>query len=927
MNKANLELLENMILTNLNTKYPDIPPTESDFDREVDILRQTLAPLYPASDDEFLAIKGRLRAYIVVQGIQGVLIKDKKQHIPWLSVRREELDFFFWNRYKKYLEAVKRWNPRVTGKLGQVSDEIVDYLGDPKSESDFQRRGLVLGDVQSGKTANYTAICNKAADTGYRVIIILAGMMENLRQQTQERLDAEFIGQMSQYFLDPKQEIKHIPVGVGKHGHGKRISTFTSVTTDFNKNTIAANRLSLYDINTTAVFVIKKNKSILNNMINWLKANNPKADGAINLPMLLIDDEADNASVNTKKEDEDPTAINDAIRRLLELFRQASYLGITATPYANIFIDPDREDEMRGQDLFPRDFIYSLAPPTSYIGAESIFGEEPKFSTALEELYPQEMDTFFPFNHRKDLIVDELPPSMKESLAYFLLVNAIRDVRGDSKEHRSMMIHVSRFTDVQDQIVGHINSWLEDMRSDLRNFARLSENESDKIHKIAFLRAVWAKNGFSENIGTNETPIRVEWHTFLSEYLHKAVAPIVVRSVNQRSSAKGLDYYSHKETGLRVIAVGGNSLSRGLTLEGLCVSYFYRKSIMYDTLLQMGRWFGYRLGYADLFKIWISVEAIDWYGYITAAAEELKQEIVRMRDANLTPMEFGLKVRQDPASLDIATKLIVTARNKMRDAELISVPIEISGRLLETPRLRADESSLASNEAVFKGFIKRLAQTGNRTEEKGAKYFWENVHKDEIEQLLRDFRTHLWQQSFQGSAIADFIRDSNAVDCWDVFIAQGEGSVYEELVCGEEILHIKTERRAVRATSSQISISGTKARVGTGGATKTGLTQEQKKLAEKKHRDSSIDPTKSVSDNAYLKIDRPPLLILHVIDVDKISKNKNNMLRSDIDDGVCVPDYLFALGVGIPGEGDSRVVNYMLNTVALKDYFEEGEDE
>jgi hypothetical protein len=342
--------------------------------------------MYPVSDEEFAEIKRKLKVNIVVQMDLGVLIKDRKHHLPWLSDRRSEFDFFFWNRYKRYLEEVKHWNPRVTGKLGQVSDEIVDYLGDPKSADSFQRRGLVLGDVQSGKTANYTAICNKAADTGYRVIIVLAGIMENLRQQTQERLDAEFSGRMSQYLLDPKQDIENVPVGVGKYGQEKQIAMFTSVTKDFDRNILRALNLSLHNVNTTVLFVIKKNKSILNNMIKWLKNNNLDARGAINLPMLLIDDEADNASVNTKKEDEDPTAINDAIRRLLKLFRQASYLGITATPYANIFINPDSTDEMRDDDLFPRDFIYSLAPPSNYSGAESTLGTEAQFSKALEEL-------------------------------------------------------------------------------------------------------------------------------------------------------------------------------------------------------------------------------------------------------------------------------------------------------------------------------------------------------------------------------------------------------------------------------------------------------------------------------------------------------------------------------------------------------------
>lgn len=915
MTPTKAELLEGIITTAINSEYPDVPPTEAIFDEKVEILRQSMALLYPVKDEEFAEIKRKLKANIVVQMDLGVLIKDRQQHLPWLSARRESLDFFFWNRYKTYLEQVKHWNPRVTGNLGRVSDEIVDYLGDPKSDTSFQRRGLVLGDVQSGKTANYTAICNKVADAGYRVIIILAGTMENLRQQTQERLDAEFSGRMSQYLLDPKQDIENVPVGVGKYGQEKQIATFTSVTKDFDKNILRALKLSLHNVNTTVLFVIKKNKSILNNLIKWLKSNNLDARGAINLPMLLIDDEADNASVNTKKDDEDPTAINDSIRRLLKLFRQASYLGITATPYANIFINPETETEMQGDDLFPRDFIYSLAPPTNYIGAENIFGEQAQFTNALQEVHPQEMDAFFPFNHKKDLVVDDLPPSMKEAIAYFLLVNGIRDVRGDIKEHRSMMVHVSRFTDVQNHISGLAHNWVENMRSDLRNFASLSELESDKINNIAFLKAVWQKHDLSEKAGINGVPM--SWRRFLSEYLFKAVSPVVVRAVNQKNSSAGLDYYSHRDDGLRVIAVGGNSLSRGLTLEGLCVSYFYRRSQMYDTLLQMGRWFGYRPGYDDLFKIWISIEAIDWYGYITAAAEELKLEITRMKDANQTPMEFGLKVRQDPASL------IVTAKNKMRSATSVKRPITVSGRLLETPRLRADSKSLQENEEAFRDFIARLPEMGQLVSRDKIN-LWEGVNKDEIEQLIRDFKTHPWHLSFQGAALADFIKGCSDITSWDVVIAEGSG---EEISfsCGEATIGIKTESRIVKATKEQISISGTKVRVGAGGVARLGLTQEQKDEAEDKFRKNNNK--KHIPDSAYLKINRNPILMLHVVSVDRTKTDTNGILRTQIDEGCQIPDYLFALGIGIPEIGTERIAYYMVNMVELKNYYDAEEDE
>lgn len=254
-----MEQLEGIISSSTNKEYPSIPPTEAQFQSIAEKLRNAMQSLYPVSDDEFDKIKRRLKEKIVVEMDLGIAITDKEhQHKSWLPARRANLDFYFWQRYKTYLEEAKGWNSRVTGSLDRVSDEIVNLLGDPKSNEQFQRRGLVLGDVQSGKTANYTAICNKAADTGYNVIIILAGTMENLRQQTQERLDEEFSGRKSEYLLNPKRDIENIPVGVGKYGNKKRIESFTSVIKDFDKNILRQMSLSLQSVNNTVIFVIKK---------------------------------------------------------------------------------------------------------------------------------------------------------------------------------------------------------------------------------------------------------------------------------------------------------------------------------------------------------------------------------------------------------------------------------------------------------------------------------------------------------------------------------------------------------------------------------------------------------------------------------------------------------------------------------------------
>ena len=909
MANPNVTMLENIISTAVNTQYKEIPPTEEEFLVLASAMRGNMAAMCPVTDDEYNDILFRLRSTLVIQMDVGVFINDRNTpHKSWLPSRRADLDFFFWNRYKKYLEEAKHWNPRVTATLDKVSDEIVDLLGDPQSTQQFQRRGLVLGDVQSGKTANYTAISNKAADTGYRIIIVLAGMMENLRQQTQSRLDAEFSGRKSEYYLDPKAEqgIKNLPVGVGKYGVQKHIASFTSVSKDFDINVLKSNDLNLQSVTDPIVLVVKKNKKILKNLIKWLSKSKDTATGKIMLPMLLIDDEADNASVNTKNEDDNPAAINACIRELLNGFYQASYLGITATPFANIFINPETEDEMLGDDLFPRDFIYSLSAPTNYIGADQIFGDYSEFSDVLIPLRRDEMDLFFPFTHKKDLVVDALPPSMYEAMAYFLLFNVARDIRGDYSEHRSMMIHVSRFTDVQNQIAEVVNEWLVQVKSDVQNYAALSESHREKIGSLRYLHKVWNEHNLSRITG--ET-----WDVVCSEYLNRVIAPIAVRAVNQKTGATSLDYFNHRADGLRVIAVGGNSLSRGLTLEGLGVSYFYRRSQMYDTLLQMGRWFGYRPNYEDLFRIWMSEEAIDWYGYITRAANELKDEIAKMKLANQTPMEFGLKVRQDPNSL------IATARNKMRSATAVSRPVTVSGRLLETPRLKASRSILDSNEAAFKEFVDHLADVGTLDTAVKA-YYWRGVPKEPIVQLLLDFETHPWHLAFQGRALAEYIDEKMGNDTWDVaLVTDGEGSAYEHgLKYGEKILPIKaTERRAVIADDKMIRISGTKVKVGSGGCTKVGLSEDEIAIAVQRFKERNGD--KHMSDSAYLIKERSPLLMLHIVETNLDEKESSNK---------DVPEFLFALGVGFPDTGTGiRTANYMVNMVELKNWMDPDEEE
>ena len=491
-------------------------------------------------------------------------------------------------------------------------------------------------------------------------------------------------------------------------------------------------------------------------------------------------------------------------------------------------------------------------------------------------------------------------------MGYFLLFNVARDIRGDVTAHRSMMIHVSRFTNVQNQIADIANEWLVQVKSDILNYAALSDNESNKIATISYLHQLWDNYSF-------EQLTQKSWSQARSQYLHKAIAPICVRGVNQKSGATSLDYFAHKEDGLRVIAVGGNSLSRGLTLEGLGVSYFYRRSQMYDTLLQMGRWFGYRPNYEDLFKIWISEDAVDWYGYITNAANELKDEIAKMKMANQRPLNFGLKVRQDPNSL------IATARNKMRSAQIVCRPVAVTGRLLETPRLKASPAILRRNEMEFRAFVDKLASVGllDNTQKK---YYWRDVPKEMISHLLLNFETHPWQLSFQGKALAEYIDTVMKDEKWDVaLLFDGEGDAPQAFKYGEgELALPSTAKRKIVADEKMIRISGTKAKVSSGGAARIGLSSEQVELAQVRFKAVSPDK-KNLPDSAYLIKERAPLLMMHVIQVDLQEKESTNSN---------VPKFIYALGVGFPATGDGvKTANYVVNMVELANWMDPKEDD
>ena len=887
----NVRNLENTILVTLPA---GVILSEADLALRVEQLRA----VFPITDEDRDQLLKRLHARLAIRMDTGVALVEP-DHKPWLLARKPQIEPFYWDRFSKYLYSLS-WPGAVITAVDRVTDELLDLCGDPTRKDSWRRRGLVMGDVQSGKTSNYPALSCKAADAGYRLIILLTGTLESLRRQTQERLDTGFIGLDSSGFLSTQRQNR--AVGVGLIDRTRSGVVFTSRIKDFSTAIVNQLNFRLDAFHEPILLVVKKNKRILQNLYNWIKDYNVGPDGRVDVPLLLIDDEADTASINTRSPDEDPTAINEQIRTLLALFHRSSYVGFTATPFANIFIDPESESEMIGNDLFPRDYIYALDAPTNYVGPTQIFGDAgAHILRTIDDAEP-----VFPYAHKSSLLVSTLPESLIRAIDCFLLANAVRDLRGEGATHRSMLVNVSRFTDVQMQVAALIEQHVRDMQADIRNYSRLSETEALKNPSLRRLNEAWSDEfpGFDSS-----------WDV-IQHALKDAVLPVTIRAVNQRTGAASLDYAVHRDTGLRVIAVGGNSLSRGLTLEGLCTSYFYRNSQMYDTLLQMGRWFGYRDGYQDLCRVWLSPEAQHWYGHITEATEELRAEIRRMHSLGLTPREFGLKVRAHPDSL------IVTARNKMRSAKTVERVISVSEQGLETPHLFGDSGTLGANATAVREFLTRIEAEGVRRTGSligTANPIWQSVSKDSVSQLLRRFRAHPRNVTFRGEDLATFLDSTNEPKLakWDVVLPNGNGQKWAVL----PNLDARLQKRVVTVSpSGEVLVSGKSARVGSRGVEREAIDPNHVRRAEEEYR-ASESSKGSIPDRVYRAVRERPLLLIHYIEAHKVVEGQK--------DPVPVPassDQFIALGLSFPKFDDSQAakkVVYRVNVVEWRSLFEE----
>jgi hypothetical protein len=740
---------------------------------------------------------------------------------PWLYSRKEDINWELWSRYKSYMQEKDPSFP--INDLDDFTDKILDKCYNPKESGSWDRRGMVVGHVQSGKTSNYVGLINKATDAGYKVIIVIAGTISSLRRQTQERIDEGYIGKSSSAYINNYGENKII--GVGKYKVDTDIYSLTSSfyrtgdEGDFNQG--IANRLNIPIGKNPVVFVIKKNKSILENLIDWFsKDSNIKiVDGQpklFDVPALIIDDEADAASVNATKDINDIKTINKLIRTLLNVFDQNTFVGYTATPYANLFIPQDFNNELTtvvkgktyfiGEDLFPKDFIINIIAPKNYIGAAKIFGlENPITGESHEPLNVfRVIDDYDPpffktiNKNNKDYLPEYLPESLEIALKSFILTCAIRRLRGHDKKHNSMLVHVALYVAWIDTVALLVNERMKDFKNYISGNDAKFMKELEELYTNDFIPTT---ENILENIDYTDNRIELhDWESVKAE-LKKAASKIDVRAVHGTRSTTNLKYhnineidYSIHEEGLSVIAVGGGRLARGITLEGLSTSYYLRTTRMYDSLMQMGRWFGYRPGYVDLCRLYTTETIYKWFNHITMATEEMRYDFDEMTTRNLKPKDFTLKVRNHHGLL------VITSVAKLYWAK--DIKISFSGQNPQTYLLFKDQKSIQNNFNNLKNLFERLGfpKDGNIISKRNkVRYLlYRNVQIDALTDFIEDYKIDI--PSINNQVISDYIKNQNSnknIREWNICIVSNTS---EKALLYNEGVEKKPENRTEHDT-------------------------------------------------------------------------------------------------------------------------------
>mgnify|MGYP001235841883 FL=1 len=722
------------------------------------------------------------------------LIAKKRDHIPWLDDKRK-----VWKNANSTNSQFAWYKSKSGFKLGNAfddlddsTDEILSLLEDPTRHGKWMTRGMIVGDVQSGKTSHYNGLINKAVDTGYKLIIVLSGSYNALRAQTQKRIEDNTIkttqpGQLNKVFFATSK-----PDYIYKEG-----LRIIQAENDFSAST--AKQISMTNLDPT-ILVVKKHVSVLANILMWLNKQDgmektekewewkeskwkndthrqllPKHQLACDQPLLVIDDECDSASIDIsprktkgtqdewdeEKQEEfkkiDPSKTNQLIRRILMCFKRSTYIGYTATPLANAFINYSSYKHDEGLDIFPKDFIRLLKRYEDHIGPEDVFGIAEKNYDPDEEVvslsenidknefpqvkwvYDYRNDHDDPIFKKEDGTIDEeardkkyreeakdgdeikgwlplyhkngaqclykeediIPPSLREAINTFLINIAVRYLRKKVNNHNSMLIHVSRFKNVQGNVFNQVKKYLDQLKKNVqygqdKKIKEIIKNEFDNI---------W-NHDIQKNINLTKFPESKKfkfdsiWNKIL-EVITSENNPLDIVQINSQSDDI-LDYDRHKN-GWNVIVIGGAAISRGITLEGLTVSYFTRvaKLPTSDTLIQMGRWFGYRKGYEDLWRVYVPKVLHILFRQFSFTMEKAREKFQDLSEQNRSPADYAIEVPCFPG-------WNLVSKTKARDIKIIPEPYSSFTATSRTPVMYYKDEKRIENIELTKSLINSL---------------------------------------------------------------------------------------------------------------------------------------------------------------------------------------------------------------------------
>lgn len=841
------------------SRFPDLNAAVESVRQELDTLSPGLATMLHAEIEEAKALVALqfeqieiLHRYSVIRKRPQWYFGSKPSDLHWPAVHG-------------YLINGKGWDKDDVEVINEASNEVVSLLENPKQHQ-FSCRGLVLGYVQSGKTANMTATIAKALDAGYNTVIVLAGLTNTLRYQTQLRFFDDLVSRnpLNWQVLTPNQldrDFRAPPQG-----------GFLSHT---DKAQLA---------------VIKKNVSPLGELKLAIERTMPAV--LAKLRVLVIDDECDQASVNAARSELETTVINERIREILSLLPAVTYVGYTATPFANVLIDPYRQAGQELDDLYPRDFITALPLPAPYFGTERLFGKPPvdpenvlpkeEGLDMIREVPENELALLQPRSMReRDGFQPTMTDSLKKSILYFLACCAARHSRGHSKKHMTMLVHTSAYVTAHERVSALIEGWIDINRKGL----------ADRVSAVGQLvEAIWVEEqGRLPADITNAKPVSIEQiFDFMPTVLRALEFPI-----ENGGSEDRIDYTEAPKT---YIVVGGSILARGLTLEGLTVSFFLRTADQYDTLLQMGRWFGFRPDYEDLPRIWMPEPLKLRFRELASIEQEIRNDINQYRLCELTPMQIAVRIRSIPG-------MAITAATKMRAARRCAV--SYWGTHRQTFRFEHQNiTQLRKNWGAAAELVSRADALQLRDEEAAAvdRKVWRDVPKSSIQRFLETYESHATHADLSRQILLPFLAGNDPrLSYWNL-----------------AIIEPRSGQRSNEALGSVGNVGMVKRSKldGTGDADIKALMSKQDILADCLDippSDGGWDELKQLRSNALGAV---PLLLLYVIDKAS-SPAKDGTLRKALN----ADHDVLAYGMVFPGTvtESGSYVSVELNSLSAED--------